>query len=282
MQRIWMAGVSAALLFVAASEAGAQQPLPLEPVRPSGLPVSPVYEGWYSNPDGTYTLSFGYMNRNSEEVLEIPVGPSNRIEPLNSDQGQPTSFLPRRQYGVFTVTVPADFKDRDVVWTLEAHGQRFSIPGRIKQGYEIDALGAPATGVIPPVLRFAADGAEARGPKGITHGPLTASVGTPLQVSVWATDTGNRQVTLYISKFRGPGDVKFEPQRSRDGVTATIQVPRDAPAGLVSTTVSFTQPGEYVLHVRGNNSAVASAGHAQCCWTNGFIKVNVTSGSNSR
>jgi hypothetical protein len=264
-----MAAVPAALLFVAASQVHAQQPLPLEPVRPSGLPVSPVYEGWYSNPDGSYTLSFGYMNRNSQEVLEIPVGPSNRFEPLPPDQGQPTTFLPRRQYGVFTVTVPADFKDRDVIWTLEAHGQRYSIPGRVKQGYEIDALGAPATGVIPPVLRFAEGGAEARGPKGLTHGPLSATVGIPLQVSVWATDTGNRQVTLYWAKFRGPGDVKLEP--------ATVQVPRDAPGGLSTATVTFSAPGEYVLYVHGNNSAVASAGHAQCCWTNGFIKVNVTS-----
>jgi hypothetical protein len=273
-RRIWMAGVPAALLLVAGADAQAQQPLPLDPVRPSGLPVSPVYEGWYSNPDGSFTLSFGYMNRNSQQVLEIPIGASNRFEPLPADQGQPTTFLPRRQYGVFTVTVPADFKDRDVVWTLEANGQRFAIPGRIKQGYEIDALGAPATGVVPPVLRFAAGGPEARGPKGLTHGPLRATVGTPLQVSVWATDTGNRQVTLYWTKFRGPGDVKIEP--------ATVQVPRDAPEGLSTAAVTFSAPGEYVLYVRGNNSAVASAGHAQCCWTNGFIRVDVTSGSTSR
>jgi hypothetical protein len=269
-----MAGLPAALLVLVSAGADAQQTLPLEPVRPSGLPVSPVYEGWYSNPDGTYTLSFGYMNRNSQQVLEIPVGPSNRFEPLPPDQGQPTTFLPRRQYGVFTVTVPADFRDRDVVWTLEANGQRFSIPGRIKQGYEIDAQGAPATGVVPPVLRFAAGGAEARGPKGLAHGPLSTTIGTPLQISVWASDTGNRQVTLYWAKFRGPGSVKLEPP--------TVQVPRDAAEGLSTVTATFSQPGEYVLHVRGNNSAVASAGHAQCCWTNGYIRINVTSGSTPR
>jgi hypothetical protein len=274
-RRIWMAGLPAALLLVTTAAVRGQQPLPLEPVRPSGLPVSPVYEGWYSNPDGTYTLSFGYMNRNSQEVLEIPVGATNRFEPLSPDQGQPTTFLTRRQYGVFTVTVPAEFRDRDVVWTLEANGQRFSIPGRIKQGYEIDALGAPATGVLPPVLRFAAGGPEARGPKGLTHGPLSATVGAPLQVSVWATDTGNRQVTLYWAKYRGPGSVTFQPG-------TTVQVPRDAAEGLSGVAVTFSQPGEYVLYVRGNNSAVASAGHAQCCWTNGYIKVNVTSGSTSR
>jgi hypothetical protein len=40
---------------------------------------------------------------------------------------------------------------------------------------------------------------------------------------------------------------------------------------------TFSAPGEYVVRVRANDaSGVAGAGHAQCCWTNGFIKVTVT------
>ena len=45
----------------------------------SGQTVTPAYEGWYENEDGSLALSFGYYNRNTEEVVNIPIGPSNRI-----------------------------------------------------------------------------------------------------------------------------------------------------------------------------------------------------------
>jgi hypothetical protein len=270
--RIPAVAACAALVIGAAPLAG-QQPLPLEPVRPSGLPVSPVYEGWYRNGDGSYTLSFGYINRNSEEELDIPVGPGNNISPGEADRGQPTRFLPRRQYGVFTVNVPADFGNQEVVWTLDIRGQRFSIPARLHANYEIDALGAPATGVTPPALRLEAGGMEVRGPKGQTIGPLTVAVGAPLDLTVFATDQRNSQVTLRWSKYRGPGEVTF--------ASETVQVDRQLSDGRSTATATFHAPGQYVLYVRANNAAVASAGHSQCCWTNGFIKVNVTPG-NSR
>src|SRR5262245_34486351 len=84
----------------------AAQQLPPEPIKDSGQSITGAFEGWYQNPDGTFTLLMGYMNRNGKETLDIPVGPNNRIEPGGPDQGQPTYFLPRRQWGVFTITVP--------------------------------------------------------------------------------------------------------------------------------------------------------------------------------
>jgi hypothetical protein len=46
--------------------------------------------------------------------------------------------------------------------------------------------------------------------------------------------------------------------------------------GKAVTTATFSLPGEYLLRVRANDaSGVASAGHAQCCWTNGFVPVTV-------
>jgi hypothetical protein len=47
--------------------------------------------------------------------------------------------------------------------------------------------------------------------------------------------------------------------------------------GNATTSVSFTQPGEYVLRVRADNFGRldTSAGN-QCCWTNGYVKVSVT------
>ena len=79
----------------------------LDLLRPSGGPVIPIFEGWYRMPDGSYALSFGYFNVNTEEILEIPLGPDNFIEPSNYDGVQPTHFLPvpegdRRHWGVFT------------------------------------------------------------------------------------------------------------------------------------------------------------------------------------
>ena len=49
----------------------------------SGLTVTPAYEGWYENEDGTYSLSFGYYNRNEDEIIEIPVGSENMVGPAN-------------------------------------------------------------------------------------------------------------------------------------------------------------------------------------------------------
>ena len=97
--------------------AGAAE-LPLPPTSARGQTVTPSFEGWYRNPDGTYTLSFGYFNRNLEEVVEIPVGPNNFVEPGPANQGQPTVFQPRRHWGAFGVTVPADFGFERVIWHM--------------------------------------------------------------------------------------------------------------------------------------------------------------------
>ena len=98
----------------------------------SGQSVSPVFEGWYPNADGSFSMSFGYFNRNYEEVVDIPMGPNNRIEPGPADQGQPTRFQTRRHTGTFTVRVPKGFDEKQkVTWTLASAGQTISI--RLKQ-----------------------------------------------------------------------------------------------------------------------------------------------------
>ena len=42
-----------------------------------GQSVSPAFEGWWQNDDGTYALFFGYMNSNWEQEFDVPVGPEN-------------------------------------------------------------------------------------------------------------------------------------------------------------------------------------------------------------
>lgn len=263
-----MAGLGLAVLVAAPALVTAQQaPLPLGPQRAAGVGISPVYEGWYRNPDGTYSLSFGFQNRNLEETLDIPAGVQNHIEGATPIGGLPSHFPPRRHYGVFTVTVPATFGANDkVVWTLDVRGRKFAIPGRLHPLYEIDALGAPATGDTPPILRLAEDGPDAQGPHGVTAGPLRAKVGQALPVTAWVTDEQSDAVTVRWSKWAGPGTVAFA-----DDVQRT-----SAEAQHVTTNVTFGAPGSYVLYVRTQTASLSGAGHEQCCWTNGYVKVDVS------
>ena len=96
---------SVLLLLVLSSSATAQ----FRPYYEDGQGVAPVFEGYQENPDGTYTLFFGYMNENWEEELFVPIGTDNGFSPGPADRGQPTRFLPRRNRMVFGIDVPADF-----------------------------------------------------------------------------------------------------------------------------------------------------------------------------
>ena len=89
----------------------------------SGQNIVPVFEGWERNADGSFTLLFGYFNRNREEVVDIPVGRDNVFEPGVADRGQPTRFYPSRNRYWFTVQVPADFGAQELVWTLTSRGK---------------------------------------------------------------------------------------------------------------------------------------------------------------
>src|ERR1700730_11542025 len=97
-----MGALGAALVMMLSVSSSAQLPNQLGQVRHnSGDNVVAVFEGWERNPDGTANLVFGYMNRNYQEELEIPIGPNNNFSPGPADQGQPTHFYPRRQQFMF-------------------------------------------------------------------------------------------------------------------------------------------------------------------------------------
>src|SRR5262249_32292502 len=115
-------------------------PLPAAQVPVENLNVSPVYEGWESNPDGTFTLVFGYFNRSWDSSPVVPIGPDNNIGPGAADQGQPTYFLPRRNHFVFRIKVPADFGTKEVVWTLVTLGKAEKAYGTLKPDYVIDDM----------------------------------------------------------------------------------------------------------------------------------------------
>lgn len=173
-----------------------------------GQTVSPAYEGWWPNEDGTYELFFGYMNSNWEQEFDIPVGPRNhftltdpgRLDDLavdgfsaeEADRGQPTHFYPRRNPFLFTITVPADFGERELVWTLVSQGETLRAYGTLKPDYRIDphvistevggAFGSLSDALrtnLPPTLEV----------EGALH--RTVRVGEPLDLAVLAADPDN-------------------------------------------------------------------------------------------
>ena len=105
-----------------------------------GQTVSPAYEGFEVNADGSYSLLFGYMNRNWLEELDIPVGPDNFFSPGDLDVGQPTHFLPRRNRFIFKVRVPADFGEQELVWTLKHQGVTKVAYATLRQDLLIDNM----------------------------------------------------------------------------------------------------------------------------------------------
>ena len=113
------------LLFMVSDSLTSVAQIPLAPPSAKGQTVTPVYEDWVRNPDGAYSLSFGYLNRNFGETPEIPVGPDNFFEPGPAIRGQPTHFQPPRNWGVFALVVPADFGYERLVWTLKIRGKAY-------------------------------------------------------------------------------------------------------------------------------------------------------------
>jgi hypothetical protein len=111
----------------------------------TGQNIVPVFEGWEPNPDGSVTMVFGYMNRNYQEELDVPVGPDNNIEPAGlvgpgPDQGQPTHFYTRRQQFVFSVKVPKDWGKKDLIWTLTVRGKTEKAYASLLPFWELGAL----------------------------------------------------------------------------------------------------------------------------------------------
>lgn len=259
-----------------ASTSGDQRTEPPIP-HDRGQNVVPVYEGWYRDAAGTLHLSWGYLNRNFTEELTISAGPDNRIEPGPADHGQPTRFVARRQAGVFAVAVPKELETKlvadkkTVSWTLRSRGVTTTIPAHLGPAYAIDALVQPTTGNTPPNLRFEppAVGGAGPGPRGV-RSTFKTVVSTPLTIDIWvaggsaagggSTPAQGRGVTLTWTPYRGPGPVKIDPAK-----------PKMAADGKVSTTATFSEPGEYVLRVE----ALVGSNEFHCCWTNGYAVVSV-------
>ena len=105
----------------------------------SGQTIQPFFEGWAHNPDGSFEMHFGYLNRNYVEELHIPIGAQNRLAPDGPDRGQPTFFYPHVNHRVFSVTVPADWNDKELVWQMTVRDETFRAVGWLQPEWEIAA-----------------------------------------------------------------------------------------------------------------------------------------------
>ena len=274
----------ALLLISCAVPVACAQSLPLEPRHDSGTSITGAFEGWFQNADGTYSLLLGYFNRNLKQELDIPIGPDNRIEPGGPDHGQPTHFLTGRQWGMFTIKVPADFGTNKFTWTIVANGQTMVIPASLKMDYEISPFEEASVKNTPPMIGFDQSGPFVQGPRGLTSVERMAKVGTPLPLTAWVSDdakfttqSGLRPkdpgpaVTVRWSKYRGPGNVVFEKERPPvDGAET-----KSGFSGKAVTTATFDQPGDYILHIVANDYSGEGGGGFQCCWTTAQLRVSV-------
>jgi hypothetical protein len=247
--------------------------------------ITGAFEGWFKNPDGTFSLLLGYFNRTEKQEFEIPIGPDNRIEPAGPDRGQPTHFLTGRQWGMFAVRVPANFGENKITWSITANGKTSVIPASLLPDYEISPFREEAVGNTPPVVSFDESGPTVQGPLGLTIS-RTATVANPLEVTLFASDdekwttlSGARPrnmgnpVTVRWTKYRGPGDVTFA--KDRPAVEKTEPKNGAKFSGKSTVSAKFSQPGDYVLHAIVNDYSGDGGGGEQCCWTFGDVKVSV-------
>ena len=256
MRRYWAACAAVLLVSVACVRVGAQ----VQYAR--GQNVAPVFEGWEHNPDGTYSMVFGYLNRNYEEEVDIPLGADNSITlggETFGDRGQPTHFYPRRQRFLFRVVVPKDWdKTQKVVWTLNSRGRTDQAKGWLQPEWELseDVIVENMEGGVPDP--------DNKAPVVTVDSVPSVTLPKSATLTATATDDGLPKpyrrndsnpdrnakprrppgVQIKWIQYRGPGKVTFDPESS--------DVVQGKPVTLTSK-VSFSAPGAYVLRAIAND-----------------------------
>lgn len=239
-----------------------------------GQNVAPAFEGWERNPDGTFNMVFGYLNRNYEEQVDIPIGPNNSVDLGGDDRGQPTHFYPRRQRFVFKVAVPKDWdKNRKVAWTLTSHGRTDVAKGWLQPEWELnqgvysenngggvleEGNQAPVvegsraqTITLPSPLTLkvsAIDDGLPKPPRRTPNAAIATAAAAPANPDPNNRRRSTQGLRIRWIQYRGPGKVTFDP----DNAPAVYGKPVD-----LTTKVSFSAPGTYLLR------AIASDGQLE-------------------
>ncbi len=221
-----------------------------------GQGVQPTFEGWERQADGSFEMVFGYMNRNYEEQLDVPIGPDNSFD-AGGDRGQPTHFYPRRNQFIFRVPVPKDWDPkRRLVWTLKANGQTNSAKGILLPEFELnhDVIVENSGGGVADY--------ENQAPTVTGDTERTVTLPHALSLSVSVTDDGRplprgprgrSGVTVTWQQYRGPGPISFEPATTSAAASA-------AQSGIVATTTAaFVVAGDYVIRAKASDGNLTTA-----------------------
>jgi hypothetical protein len=232
-----------------------------------GQDVSPTFDGWVRNPDGTFSLYFGYLNRNAAEELHVPVGPDNGIDGA-TDRGQPTFFYPsgtqdgaglldrdvtgRRRWWVFKVDVPKGWTERNrVVWTLNSRGKKSQVAGWIQAEYEVTNDFIRENAADGHLFNRADFDDGNRAPTVTGSGRQTVTLPETATLALTATDDGRPKaaapapgrkptsgVRVRWITYRGPTRVRFD---------AEVSGPFPENPAKVEAKASFSMPGAYRL-----------------------------------
>lgn len=269
---------------------------PLGTPSTAGEAVAPMFNGWIKNEDGSTTMVFGFANQNREAIVDVPLGPNNKLEPEQFQGAQPThfpvynrgGFVGIQERGAFAVTVPADMAGTEVIWTLSSGGKTYSIPGRdTSTAYELSANEA-AAGSLRPAIRFSEDGEESTDSEGIYAESQVANVNQAVILSALIQDRGNRYGYEGVEPYYAPGSGWLLHQGPAIPEIEMAEIPGKVRAEEnpnsnetnnwyeVSTQVTFPVPGEYVIRLRADNFlATDSKFDNVCCWSNAYFPVTV-------
>jgi hypothetical protein len=145
----------------------------------------------------------------------------------------------------------------------------------------------------PPLLRFIESGPAIQNPTASMANAIerTATAGVPMPLDLFVEDDAlyssgsnapmekaQRVVEIIVSKYRGPGSVTVG--RGHEKLTTIVGgKPGEPYAGKSATTVAFSEPGTYLLHVTVNDLSGPGGGATGCCWTTTLMKVAVKGSS---
>ena len=270
--------VCLAVILGTAEEARAQAD-PQNYLFNTGQTIQPIFDGWVHNPDGSYEMHFGYLNRNYVEELAVPIGADNRMSPDGPDRGQPTFFYPRVNRRVFSVPVPAEWGDKELVWQVTVRDQTYRAIGWLQPEWEIAAnpaaryltstegqavnqpptlvvdaaWTAPLSGTLTMTATVSDDGLPE--PRERRRGRVTLPTfednpdGPTLPLNVPQILSANRsrptrttveQVNVTWTQWYGPTGVTLEAESE----------PQD---GVMTVTATFEAPGKYVFRVQASD-----------------------------
>ncbi|MCY4358550.1 MAG: hypothetical protein OXD01_13635 [Gammaproteobacteria bacterium] len=237
-------------------------------VRPSGQPLIPLYDGWFTNPDGTHTLCFSYFTLNTEQSFDLPRGELNEFDERFPEALVPTHFDPlppayRHVFCAFSIDVSADFSRNDrIVWRLTSNGQSLEVPGKLLPAYIMDEPASGGRGDIAPLVAVEEGGEAIRGRRGIHQRNLRAKVNEPLELRAWI-EHAEPNIWVGWAHHSGNGSVEFD-QREYEF---------EHDSGPATVRVNFSEAGEYVIRMQTIDDIAAFEFY--CCHTNAYFYVTV-------